>query len=423
MIFSYMSLFRKEAISHQSERLTGAITLAQPLSIKLTVAILVIIAIAIVTFLFSAEYSRKETVRGFLMPNKGVIKSFATQGGTIERLLVKEGDVVEKDQALATMIIHQNSADGLSLSSKLQKQLMSQLSLLNEEISQYQAIQIRENQNLENKASALKSEQVALESQLTLANEKLELLLSRQRDVDQLNNSGFISKFEKENQKQALLEAKQEKQNIARLLLQQNNQISQTAFDKANLPQQYKLRINNLLREKADIENKLAQVQNNHSYTITASHAGTITAIQVVEGETLSPSKAQSKPLLHILPKGSELVAELLLPTRSAGFITKGQTSRLRFDAFPYQRFGFIESEITRIDRALIAPNEVQLPIALQEPVYRLRAKLTKQQVQAYGQNFELKSGMLFEADIMLEQRTLIEWLLEPLYSLKGRIS
>ena len=52
----------------------------------------------------------------------------------------------------------------------------------------------------------------------------------------------------------------------------------------------------------------------------------------------------------------------------------------------------------------------MQLPIVLQEPVYRLRAKLTKQQVQAYGQAFELKSGMLFEADIMLEQRTLIEW-------------
>jgi len=418
-----MSLFRKEAVSHQSERLTGAITLAQPLSIKLSVLILVSIAIAIVTFLFTAEYSRKETVRGFLMPNKGVIKSFATQGGTIERLLVKEGDVVEKDQTLATMIIHQNSADGLSLSSKLQKQLTSQLSLLDEEISQYRSTQVKENQNLENKISALKSEKAALESQFTLANEKLELLLSQQRDVEQLNNSGFISKLEKENQQQALLEAKQEKQNIARLLLQQNNQINQAAFDKANLPQQYTLRINSLLREKADIENQLAQVQNNHSYTITASHAGTVTGIQVVEGETLSPQKAQSKPLLHILPKGSELVAELLLPTRSAGFITKGQTSRLRFDAFPYQRFGFIESEITRIDRALITPNEVQLPITLQEPVYRLRAKLTKQQMQAYGQAFELKSGMLFEADIMLEQRTLIEWLLEPIYSLKGRVS
>lgn len=90
-----MSLFRKEAISHQSERLTGVITLAQPLSIKLTVLILVSVAIAIVVFMFSAEYSRKETVRGFLMPNKGVIKSFARQGGTIENLWVKEGDKVK----------------------------------------------------------------------------------------------------------------------------------------------------------------------------------------------------------------------------------------------------------------------------------------------------------------------------------------
>ncbi len=418
-----MSLFRQEAVSHQSERLTGAITLAQPLSIKLTALILVSVAIAIVVFLFSAEYSRKETVRGFLMPNKGVIKSFARQGGTVEKLWVQEGDKVNKGQPLVTLVIHQNSADGLSFSTKLLMQLTTQLNLLDDEINQYQTLQVKEHQNLENREIALNAELLALESQLALAEQKLALLASQQSDVEQLNVNGFISKFEKENQQQALLEAKQEKQNIARLLLQQNNQISQVAFDKANLPQQNTLRVNNLLRQKAEIENQLTQVKNNHSYTITASNAGTVTGIQVVEGETLSQNKAQSKPLLHILPQGSELIAELLLPTRSAGFIAKGQTSRLRFDAFPYQRYGFIESKITRIDRALIAPNEVQLPIALQEPVYRLRAKLTQQQVIAFGRAFELKSGMLFEADIMLEQRTLIEWLLEPIYSLKGRIS
>ena len=305
----------------------------------------------------------------------------------------------------------------------MQKQLAAQLTLLDDEITQYQFIQIKEDQNLESKTSALHSEKQALEKQLALANEKLELLLAQQKEVESLNQNGFISSFEKESQQQALLDAKQAKQNIARLLLQQNNQISQVKFEKENLPQQYKLRTNHLLRQKAEIKSQLTQVLNNHSYIVTASNAGTVTGIQVVEGETLSPSKAQSKPLLHILPQDSELVAELLLPTRSAGFIGQGQLSRLRFDAFPYQRFGFIESEIVRIDRALIAPNEVQLPIALQEPVYRLRAKLSQQQMKAYGQDFELKSGMLLEADIMLEQRTLIEWLLEPLYSIKGRVS
>jgi len=43
--------------------------------------------------------------------------------------------------------------------------------------------------------------------------------------------------------------------------------------------------------------------------------------------------------------------------------------------------------------------------------------------MQAFGKAFDLKSGMLFEAGIMFEQRTLIEWLLEPIYSLSGRVS
>lgn len=418
-----MSLFRKEAVSHQSERLTGVITLAQPLSIKLTVLILVSIAVAIIAFLFSAEYSRKETVRGFLMPNKGVIKSFANQGGTIEKLWIKEGDKVTKGQSLATLLVQQSNSEGVDLSEELADQLNTQASLLSDEITQHQALKAQEILNLQAQQTALENEQIALENQLILAEEKLALLNKQQLDFNLLNKSGYLSNLEKERQQQTLLEAKQEKQNIARLLLQQKNKLNQLIFNLKNIPQQYILRINNLKRQQADLQRQLAQVASNYKYTITASNSGIVTGIQVVEGETLSQTKAQAKPLLHILPEGSELIAELLLPTRSAGFVQLGNNTRLRFDAFPYQRFGFIKSEITRIDQALISPNEIQLPISLQEPVYRLRAKLNQQQMKAFGKAFDLKSGMLFEADIMLEQRTLIEWLLEPLYSIKGRIS
>ncbi|OUR75600.1 toxin secretion protein, partial [Colwellia psychrerythraea] len=348
-----MSLFRKEAISHQNERLTGAITLAQPLSIKLTVLILVSIAFAIVTFLFSAEYSRKETVRGFLMPNKGVIKSFANQGGTIEKLWVKEGDKVVKGQSLATIIVQQNNNNGIDLSTQLAEQLNAQENLLIDEISQHQTLKTQELSNLHAQNIALDNEKVALEDQLALADEKLTLLSEQQLDFNQLNKNGYVSNLEKDRQQQALLEAKQEKQNIARLLLQHQNQLNQLAFNIKNIPQQYTLRINNLKRQQADLQRQLAQVASNYKYTITASNNGVITGVQVVEGETLSQSIAQSKPLLHILPEGSELIAELLLPTRSAGFIQVGNNTRLRFDAFPYQRFGFINSEIIRIDQTL----------------------------------------------------------------------
>ncbi|MAB62358.1 MAG: HlyD family efflux transporter periplasmic adaptor subunit [Pseudoalteromonas sp.] len=414
-----MSLFRKEAIAQQSERLTGVITLAQPLSIKLTVATLSSVAAAAIVFLFTAEYSRKETVRGFLMPSKGVIQSFANQGGTIEKLHVKEGDSVIKGQALASIVVQQNDSQGLDLSSQLVEQLTEQIKLLNHEVMQTKVLQKQEILNLEAQQTLLYEEKLALQSQLTLADEKLDLLQSQQANFNQLNKSGYLSNIEREQQQQALLDVKQEKQNLARILMQQNNQLSKLRFNLANVPQQYALRISNLKREISDTQNQLSQLKSNYSYTITASNNGVVTGIQVVEGEVLS----QAKLLLHIIPEGSELVAELLLPTRSAGFVEIGNETRLRFDAFPYQRFGFINSTISRIDKALITPNEVRLPITLQEPVYRLRATLSQQQMSAYGKAFELKSGMLFEADIMLEQRTLIEWLLEPLYSLKGRVS
>ena len=414
-----MSLFRREAVSHQRERLAGSISLAQPLSLKLTVTILFSTACLIVVFLFNAQYTRKETVRGFLMPNKGVIKSFASQGGTIEKLWVTEGDMVTQGQLLATLVIHQSNNDGVDLSDQLIKQINAQQALLIDEINQHQTLQKQEIANLNQRQNALVSEKQALKNQFALANEKLNLLEGQQLHFNKLSSNGYLSNLDRERQQQALLEAKQELQNTHRLILQQDNELSQVVFSIQNIPQQYRLRISNLKRQQSELARQLAQINNNYRYTVTASHAGVVTGIQVVEGETLN----QAKPLLHILPKDSVLVAELLLPTRSAGFIEQGNSVRLRFDAFPYQRFGFIKSEITRIDRALIAPNEVQLPVTLQEPVYRLRAVLNQQQIRAYGKAFDLKSGMLFEADIALDERTLIEWLLEPIYSLKGRIS
>jgi membrane fusion protein len=56
-----MSLFREEVLDHQRERLTGTVILSQPLSLNITIGLLVTIAILVIVFLFNAQYSRKET--------------------------------------------------------------------------------------------------------------------------------------------------------------------------------------------------------------------------------------------------------------------------------------------------------------------------------------------------------------------------
>ena len=56
------------------------------------------------------------------------------------------------------------------------------------------------------------------------------------------------------------------------------------------------------------------------------------------------------------------------------------------------------------------------------EPLYRVTVRLAKQAITAYGKQESLKPGMALEADVLGERRKLIEWLLEPLYSLEGKI-
>ncbi len=219
-------------------------------------------------------------------------------------------------------------------------------------------------------------------------------------------------------QQEKLIGIRQEIENLKSNQVQTTSQLNTAQAELSLLPSQFALKQSDIERRRSELQRQVNETENNYRYVIRAAESGTVTAIQVVEGEYV----VTNRPLMSLIPQGAQLVAELLLPTRSAGFVKTGDEARLRFDAFPYQRFGFIESRVLRIDKALLLDGEAVIPFALSEPVYRIRTQLSKQDMLAYGDSFPLKSGMLLEADIVLDRRTLLDWLLDPIYSLKGRV-
>jgi membrane fusion protein len=112
---------------------------------------------------------------------------------------------------------------------------------------------------------------------------------------------------------------------------------------------------------------------------------------------------------------------ELLVPTRAIGFVKPGQEVVLRYEAFPYERFGQYRGVINDIGRNVWTQGEKIGPLSAKEPVYRVDVKLDRQNVTALGQDFALRPGMLVNGDLLLEKRTIIEWIFEPLLQLKGR--
>ena len=106
------------------------------------------------------------------------------------------------------------------------------------------------------------------------------------------------------------------------------------------------------------------------------------------------------------------------------------QAVRLRYQAFPYQKFGAQSGRVLQVSRTPLAPAELaqlNLPAALSqglasEPLYRITVSLDRQSVAAYGQEQALAAGMQLDADVLLERRRLIEWIFEPLLSLAQRV-
>jgi len=153
---------------------------------------------------------------------------------------------------------------------------------------------------------------------------------------------------------------------------------------------------------------------------VTAASDGTIAAILAHPGESV-----RSQALATLLPAGARLDAELFVPSRWIGFVAPGQLVRLRYDAYPYQKFGQYDGSVATLSNAQIDPADIPpgVPRATaDEALYKITVNLKTQNAMAYGVGRPLLSGMVVEASIMQDTRRLIEWIFEPLVSLKGNV-
>jgi multidrug efflux pump subunit AcrA (membrane-fusion protein) len=139
---------------------------------------------------------------------------------------------------------------------------------------------------------------------------------------------------------------------------------------------------------------------------------------QVIVAEAREGMVTNSNSTLFVLAReGGRLQARMLVPSRAVGFLEFGQEVRLAIDAFPFQRFGSAGARISQISGTALVPGQAEIPLAFQEASYIVDAELTRMELEAYGQPVRIENGMQFSADIIIDRRSLIEWLLDPLYA------
>ena len=412
------NLFRKEAIEHQGQKLDGEVTIATHLSFNWILVLILLIVVVGATYLVLGEYHRKEIVSGYLRPTEGLSKIYPLGQGVIDEVFVEEGETVEKGQLLARIRMERILTSGSDMNEAILSELIKQKDILHRNLSNQAALAKVQSEKLFSQINNTEFQLSQAKKQLSLLKERVSLSENRLKDTQALIEKGFASQSDLESVRDTLLAIQQQAEDLEGRVLSQNESLSQLKFEKQQLPFNQQDAESQLRSQLANINQQITQASAQQSYDVRSNRSGRVSGLMVKPGMI-----AQSTtPLMTILPIEAALEAVLLVPSRAFGFVQQGQNTRIRYQAFPYERFGIYHGNIESVSKSILLPNEVNLPVALREPVYQVVVELKEQNAKAYGASVPLQAGMLLEADIMVDSRTLFEWLFEPLYTIKGAL-
>lgn len=408
------ALFRQEAVDfQQNDRQWGRVVALQPLSIRLMVWFIMAAAAAAIAFLFYGHYARKETVPGYLTPAAGTARVFAPQAGTITAIYVEQGQRVEAGQPLLSVVTSRTASDGEDVDATVLRSLTRQREALAAQVAAEERRAASERDRLTAQLQGVQNELTHLLAQVSIQQERITLAERLLASGAPLAARGLVAEVEQRRREEALLAQRQSLSALMQQVMERQGQHNEARFALDQLPTVMAGKIQLLRSELSSAEQRIAEVNGRRAYTVLAPIAGTLSSLQASVGQAADPQRLQ----LQIIPGGSALQAELFIPARAIGFVKAGQDVRILYDAFPYQHYGAYHGRIVRVSQTVLTGSDISAPVTLREPAYRATVTLDRPDIDARGQRIALQPDMLLRADVILERRTLMDWILNPLLS------
>ncbi|WP_118183476.1 HlyD family efflux transporter periplasmic adaptor subunit [Paraburkholderia phosphatilytica] len=144
---------------------------------------------------------------------------------------------------------------------------------------------------------------------------------------------------------------------------------------------------------------------------ILAPTSGVITDVT----STQAGDKIQANtPLGAIAPKDARQVLKIEIAEHDRAFLHEGMPVKLKFNAFPYQRYGVIDGTLVYISPA------TKPSVQDKQPVYEARVAPSRDYYQVAENRYPLRYGMTASAEIVVRERRLIDLGLDPFRQLAG---
>jgi membrane fusion protein len=418
---SSSEFFRSAAMDGRQIKWLGQIVLVQPLSFTMLTMIALAMALIIGFFMAFGSYTKHSTVAGQLVPDVGVLKVYPAQPGVVMAKYVREGQWFKKGDILYLISTERRSSTQDDIQASISRQVALREQSFKDDLSHMRKLQQFEARALQKKIDGLQAEHENVIRQLAGQRLRIELADAAVNRSNQLFAQGFIS-TEMLQQKQAdLLDQRNRLQALERDQINVERELQAQHSELENLPLRQLSQLAQIERLITSTGQEWTESEGKRRIALIAPESGVATAVTAEVGQAIDGGK----PVVTIVPDGAMLQAHLFAPSRSIGFIRPGDHVLVRYQAYPYQKFGHAEGIVASVSGTALSINDLSGTSAQAsntgESLYRIIITLPRQTITVYGKRLPLKAGMVVEADILHERRKLYEWVLEPLYSLTGK--
>ncbi len=410
------TLFRPEVLRKRNRQM-GDVVLRSAFPYRFLSALTVTVVTLLIILACTSSYARRETVTGWLSPSQGLVRLTVVSGGVVEKLLVREGDVVTSGQPVAQIRLSQTLSEGDSFAALSRNLEVQRQAALSKAQSATQALRVEINR-LDFAEQNLRQDLSEALRRVALQRDQVRLVQAEVERAEPIAAQGFLSSRELESRRSAVIRAEQSLSEMSGAVLSLRRQLEEVRSRQVAIPFEQRSAEAEQKSAAAILAQQVIHSEAASTYLVVATRPGRVGALPVVEGDALGAGSL----LAIIMPEGGSLEAEVYVPSRAAGFVREGQTVRLMYDPFPYQKFGAAEARLISVSDTVLAADEIPAKgLGINEPVFRARARLERQTVSAYGREVPLQPGMRLSADIETDRRNLVEWLFDPIYAVGKR--
>lgn len=400
-------------MSEHTETSAGSGDPKTPLSLKLISAFCALFMIVTGGIIIFVPYTRSERVQGIVESEPGVVKLYSELNSKIAAVYVSEGETVKKGQALMSVSTERQLDSGGSAQLALGKQSEQKKATLRQEMENIRALYDTE-QNLISSQIARKQAEVSqIKANIDIQERVYALAKDNYKRRFELVDKGFITKEGLAEVERSLLLAQGAYESAKKDLISAQAAMDELEANKNMVMRRREKELYPLSRELSSVNQESIDIRSRQEFVITASSDGIVATVIPKAGDTV----LEKDLLISISPMNAKFLVSLYVPSSAIGFLEKKNPVLLRYETYPYQKFGEYGATVRSISPVALDRNDLKLPALSPDSYYRVQVEPDQQKVHAYGRDFALHDGIKVEADIKVETRKVFEWILEPVYA------